>query len=228
MKKLIKIIAIVSVVFAASTQAMAQERSTKQILKERQQIAKMSKKGLSSKASKTARKEAKKLTKDGWKVAPGALPMDKQLDRSYQMQYEFDENLFPKYIMGDALTVGENYDAAKMQALELAKLNLAGQIQTEITMLIETTVANRQMAAGDAASIVESVGASKNLISQSIGRVIPVVEMYRDTKNKNKEVRVYIAYNSEMAREAVKQAVRQDLEKKGNDLHKKLDNLLGF
>ena len=144
------------------------------------------------------------------------------------MQQECDEDLFPKYLMGVAMSIGENYDAAKMQALELAKQNLAGQIQTEVTALIENTVANKQMDEGDAASITQSISAAKNLISQSIGRTIPVVEAYRVLPNKNKEVLVRIAYKSDMAKKVAKDAIKQDLEKKGDELHNKLDQLLGW
>jgi hypothetical protein len=203
-------------------------QTQKDINKERKEIVKMSKAELNEKAGKIARKEAKTYEKEGWMVTPGALPIEKQLDKSYLMQYEFDESYFPKYLMGEAMSIGENYDAAKMQALELAKQNLAGQIQTEVTALIENSVANNQMEAEQAASIVESVSASKNVISQSIGRVITVVEMYRTKKNKNKEVLVRIAYNSDMAKEAAKKAIRKDLEEKGNKLHEQLDKLLGW
>ena len=154
--------------------------------------------------------------------------MEKQLDKSYLMQQEYDDNLFPKYLMGEAMSIGENYDAAKMQALELAKQNLAGQIQTEVTALIENTVANKQLQPEEAASVVQSVSAGKTLISQSIGRVLTVVELYRTVGNRNKEVLVRIAYNAAMAKAAAKQAVREDLEKKGEDLHNKLDELLGW
>lgn len=201
---------------------------SKEVRKERSEIRKLAKKDLSEKATKIARKEAKRLKKEGWTVAPGALPLDKQLDKSYLMQQEFDENLFPKYLMGEAMSIGENYDAAKMQALELAKQNLAGQIQTEVTALIENTVANKQLQPEEAASVVQSVSAGKNLISQNIGRVLTVVEFYRTVKNGNKEVLVRIAYNAEMAKEAAKKAVREDLEKKGEQLHGKLDQLLGW
>ena len=208
--------------------AAVSAQTTREIVKERKVLAKASKNELEKKASKAARKEAKKLKRQGWQVVPGALPLEKQLDKSYMMQYECDEDLFPKYLMGEAMSIGENYDAAKMQALELAKQNLAGQIQTEVTALIENTVANEQLQAEEAASITNSVMASKNLISQSIGRVITVIEVYRTLGNKNKEVLVRIAYNSEMAKAAAKKAAREDLEKKGDDLHKKLDQLLGW
>lgn len=208
--------------------ATVSAQTTREIVKERKVLAKASKNELEKKASKTARKEAKKLKKQGWQVVPGALPLEKQLDKSYMMQYEYDEDLFPKYLMGEAMSIGENYDAAKMQALELAKQNLAGQIQTEVTALIENTVANEQLEAEEAASVTSSVMAAKNLISQSIGRTITVMEAYRTLGNKNKEVLVRIAYNSEMAKAAAKKAIREDLEKKGDDLHNKLDELLGW
>lgn len=197
-------------------------------VKERQELAKASKKELNDKASKAARKEAKRLSKEGWKTVPGALPIEKQLDRSYLMQMEYDQDGFPKYIMAEAMSTGGNYDAAKMQSLELAKQNLAGQIQTEVTALIENTVANEQMDQGEAASITRSVAASKNLISQSIGRVIPVVETYREVNGNNREVLVRIAYSMNMAKAAAKRAVKKELEERGDSLHNKLDQLLGW
>ena len=223
MKKLFLFIAL-SIVTSGVTFA----QSAKELAKERKELMKASKEVLNDKATKAARKEAKKLKKEGWITAPGALPLEKQLDKSYLMQYEYDEEMFPKYIMGEAMSIGGNYDAAKMQALELAKQNLAGQIQTEVTALIENTVANEQLGAEQAESITRSVMASKNLISQSIGRTITVMEAYRTLSNKNKEVLVRIAYNIDMAKKTAKKAIKEDLEKKGDDLHNKLDEVLGW
>lgn len=203
-------------------------QSAKEIKKERQTISKMAKSELNAKVSKTTKKEAKRLKKEGWVVSPGALPLEKQLERSYLMEFEYDANQYPKYIMANAQSIAENYDAAKTAATSLAITNLAGQIQTEVTALVENTVANKQLDPEDAASITETVMASKNLISQSIGRVITVIECYRILPNKNREVMVRIAYNGEMAKEVAKKAVRQELEKKGEKLHDKLDKALGF
>ena len=212
----------------ATSVSFAETSEQKQIRKERQEVRKMAKAELKAKVDKTTKKEAKRLAKEGWVVSPGALPLEKQLERSYLMEFEYDANQYPKYIMANAQSIGENYDAAKTAATSLAITNLAGQIQTEVTALIENTVANQQMAAEDAASITESVMASKNLISQSIGRVITTVECYRILPNKNREVMVRIAYNGDMAKEAAKKAIRQDLEEKGKKLHGQLDEVLGF
>lgn len=224
--KRISIIVVVALTLMISGVTVAQ--SDKDQLKERQEFTEASKKELNEKASKAAVKESKKLTKEGWKTAPGALPLDKQLDRSYTMQYQYDTDGFPLYIMAEAMSIGGNYDAAKMQALELAKQNLAGQIQTEVTALVENTVANEQMDQGDAASITRSVMASKNLISQSIGRVVPVVETYQVVNGNNRQVLVRIAYSMNMAKSVAKKAIKEDLEKRGEELHGKLDELLGW
>lgn len=225
MKKAVYLIASALFLLGASS---VHADSIKDQQKARKEIAKQSKKDLEQKATKAARKEAKNLKKQGWQVAPGALPLEKQLDKSFLMQYEFDADGFPQYIMAEGMSTAGNYDAAKMQALELAKQNLAGQIQTEITALIENTVANEQMDNGDAASITRSVMASKNLISQSIGRVVPVVETYRVVNGNNREVLVRIAYSMEAAKATAKKAIKDDLEKRGDELHGKLDKLLGW
>ncbi len=221
-----KVLFVAMALLIACSASFAQD--AKEIMKERQEIKKMAKKELSARVDKATKKEAKRLAKEGWVVSPGALPLEKQLQRSYEMEYQYDDLGFPKYIMANAQSIAENYDAAKTAATSLAITNLAGQIQTEVAALVENTVANQQLAAEDAVSISETVMSSKNLISQSIGRTIVVVECYRVLKNKNREVMVRIAYNGEMAKQAAKQAVREELEKKGDKLHEQLDKVLGF
>ena len=203
--------------------SVSNAQTTRQSIKERRAIAKQSQTELNKRASKAARKEAKTLKKEGWKVAPGQLPLDEQLDKSYTMYYEYEENGLPKYIVGDAMSPGATYDAAKMQAIELAKTNLAGMIQTEVTALTESTVANEQMTQEQAASIVRTVQASKNLIVQRLGRTVPVIECYRTLPNKTVEVRVTVTYNAKMAIEQAKEIVKAQLEEKGEDLHNQLD-----
>ena len=221
-----KVLFLAMAMLVACSASFAQD--AKEIMKERKAIQKMAKQELAAKVDKATKKEAKRLAKEGWVVSPGALPLEKMLQRSFEMQMQVDENLFPKFIMANAQSIAENYDAAKTAATSLAITNLAGQIQTEVTALIENTVANQQLAAEDAASISETIMSSKNLISQSIGRTIVVVECYRILPNKNREIMVRIAYNGEMAKDAAKKAVREELEKKGDDLHKQLDKVLGF
>lgn len=224
--KTLKLFSFIACMILCGMTANAQD--AKEIMKERQTIQKMAKKELSAKVDKQTKKEAKRLTKEGWLVSPGALPLEKQLQRSYEMQMEYDEDLFPKYIMASAQSIAENHDAAKTAATSLAITNLAGQIQTEVIAKIDNEVANSQLSAEDAASISETVMSSKNLISQSIGRTIVVTELHRVLPNKNREVLIRIAYNGQMAKQAAQQAVRDELKKKGDNLSEQLDKLLGF
>ncbi len=172
---------------------------------------------------KDAKKEAKSLKKDGWLVAPGSLPLERQFEDLYSMSREKDDSGMPKYILGDAMSPGKTYDAAKMQAIELAKTNLAGLIQTEVTALIESTVGNEQISSDDAESIVSTVRSNKSLIEQSIGRTITVVECYRKLANGTVEVAVRLAYPSDRALQSAKEVIKKKLEEKGEDLHEQLD-----
>ena len=89
MKKNLHLLITAFMLFAFSTFCYAQE-DYKEFMKERKEISKFTKEQLREKVSKSTQKEAKKLQKEGWKVAPGSLPLDKQLERAYQMQYEID------------------------------------------------------------------------------------------------------------------------------------------
>ena len=223
MKRILLIILSIAIV-APAVRLNAQALET---LKERKALVKETKAALNTRASKDARKEAKRLEKEGWQVSPGTLPLEKQLDRIYLMQYEFDENMYPKYIMGDATSIGETYDAAKFQATELAKINLATQIETEVTGLIDTEMSNMQMSADEAASVAKTTAGLKSLLTQKIGRVLIPVECFRTLPNKNKEVRVMIAYDSQKALDQAKALIREQLAAESAELVSKLDGAIG-
>lgn len=224
MKKFVIVATLLSLAFAMPTYA----QSSKQELKEKKELIKQKRKLLDEKVSKQARNNAKEMKKNGWNVIPGKLSLEKQLDRSYLMQEETDDYGYEKFIMGTASSIGENYDAAKFQALELAKLDIATKMESEMVALTDATVANKQLQPEEAASIVNSVTAAKSKIAQSFGRVITVIEVYRDLKNKNKEVSVTIAYNHELALQTAKKVIKEELEKSGDNLHQKLDNITGW
>ena len=188
-----------------------------------QQISEQAKKAAKAKVTKEAKKEANRLKKEGWNVTPGGIPIERQLDRAFGLQYEITDDNLPKYIIGTGMSVAEAYDAAKMQATEIAKQDLAAKTQSELTSEIKSTVANNQLSPDEAASVVEVINASRSLITQSIGRVITITEVYRYKENKNVEVLIRVAYDSENIKKAAKQAIRNDLRKRGNEMHKKLE-----
>lgn len=182
---------------------------------------------IKKKAVKEARKEVKTYMKDGYFVSPGSLPMEKQLENSWVRQYEVDEKGFPLYIVATGNSVANTQTAAKLQATETAKLELAGTISTNVAAIIENSIANQQLSTDDAASISKTVAASKNIIAQELGRVITLFEIYKKIGT-NVESNVRLAYNTEMALEIGKKVIKKKLEEETSILHEKLDKLLDF
>jgi hypothetical protein len=191
------------------------------------QTEKEIKKDIKSKALKDARKEAKKLKKEGFAVAPGQLPMDKQIESTWIKRYEVTDDGKPMYFVADARSVGETHATAKMQAYEVAKINLAGQIGTEVAGLIETTLGNAQLNAEDAASVTETVANFKSKVISEMGRILTLFEASRNI-DKNTEVTVTLGYSYETALEMAKNKIRDELKAQGKVNAEKLDNLLDF
>lgn len=193
-----------------------------------QQTSKDIEKKLKQRSMKKARKEAKKYKKDGYYVAIGALPMDIQLESAWFKQMETDEQGYPKYIVATGNSVSETQTAAKIQATETAKLELAGTIATNVAALIENNIATQQLSTKEAAAVTKTVAASKNVIAQELGRIIPLVEMYKKIGEDNIEANVRLAYDSKTATDIAKKAIRQKLEEETDILQDKLDKLMKF
>jgi len=217
--KLTKILTFTLVaIFAFGTLTLAQTKKENKGLK----------KEIKKKAVKEARKEAKKFKKQGYNVAPGALPMEKQIETAWMRQYETDEDGYPLYIVASGNSVANTQSAAKLQSTELAKLELAGSISTQVGALIENSIANQQLNAEEAASVTKTVAASKNIIAQELGRTLPLFEIYRTLDNKNVEVNVRMAYNSKKAMEVAQRTLSKKLEEETDIAHDKLEKLMKF
>ena len=139
-----------------------------------------------------------------------------------------DDNGYPKYIVSSGNSVAGTQTAAKIQATETAKITLAGTISTTVAALIENNIANEQMTREEAATVTKTVAASKNIIAQDLGRVIPLVEMYKNVGSDNIQCDVQIAYDSKTAMDVAKKVIRKQLEEETNILQEKLDKLMDF
>ena len=216
--------ALVMMVSAVDASAqVATNKQRKQVQKHEQVLNKAMKK----KAIKSARKEAKRLTKEGYTTFIGQLPLDKQLENSWQAAYEIDAHGNPYYIMSTQKAVASNFTAAQMQAMNAAKTDIAGQLETRINQVIETKVTSNELGRNEANSLATFVSTSKNIVSNTLGRVIKLVEIYREPKRtKNVEVQITLAYNAEIAtREALK-ALKQSLTAEDVELMKQIDVLV--
>lgn len=222
---------IVSVFTALTMMFVAVEASAQVATnKERQQIEKHEKvlnKTMKKKAIKAARKEAKRLMKEGYTVPVGQLTLDKQLENSWQAAYEVTGDGLPYYIMSTQKGVASNYTAAQMQAMNAAKMDIAGQIQTMVSQVIETKVASKELSRGEAESLSTFVSTSKNVISNTLGRVVKMVEVYKEPKRGNGvEVMVTLAYNSDLAQQEALKALQNSLTSEDVELMSQIDKLV--
>lgn len=190
---------------------------------------KAAKKLLKKKADKNARKEAKKLRKQDYVVFPGSVPMAKQLESCWMKQLEQDDRGAQKYIFSDGNGVANTQTAAEMQAMEAAKLQLAGQISNEINQIVESKIANEQISREEAQSLTKFVAGGKNYIIQSLSYVRPAFKVMREVGRSNVEVTLKLFYSVEEAMEATKKALeakaRADLEGEADELIDQIDKL---
>ena len=138
MKKILLISVFATLAMMISLNALAQEKATGKAYKAIQKDEKVINKDLQKKAIKEARKQAKELTKEGFKTPVGKLPLDKQLENSWEKQMEIDMNGNPYWYIATSRVIGGNQSAAAMQATNTAKIDIAGQVQTKVTQLIES------------------------------------------------------------------------------------------
>ncbi len=187
------------------------------------------KKDLSSKSIKLARKEAKKLKKQGWDVVPGSLPLDKLLEKSFMKSEEETSKGGKKYIFADGNGLGETKTAAEMQALTVAKLKLASLVESNVNALVEANLANQQINNEDASSITRTLANSKELISAQLGYVEPTFTIYRTPANpKNSEVQIRIFYDVEQSLQIAKKVIQKELKDKLKVNEEQLNKMMGI
>ena len=150
--------------------------------------------GLSKDEMKNIKKEVKRYEKDGWKTMPGALSLSDQLMRSRKVQLEEDDEGDAKWQIGTATSIGTIYDAARMQAMTLAKAELSGLITTNLTEKYVAASENQQMPLDQAESMAKAAMEAKAVtVDQRIGNPRVIFDAYRELPNGNVEVTLRVA-----------------------------------
>ncbi len=228
MKKTLFIIAALFLTLSiANLNAQNRKREVRKIKKE-----------LKKRAIREARKEAKQLSKEGWDVQPGSMPLPKLLERSWIKQLEENDEGGLRYIYADGNGVAQTVSAAEMQAMNLAQLQLASQISTRVASLVNTNIANMQNSTLDANTVTEVVQSAKNIVAAKLGRVDPVFKIIRKAgqgrKRRNKlakgnvEMQVRIFYDKSQAEMKAKEAIKEEFRKKTKATEEELKKLMGM
>ena len=242
MKKALLILSALFLLFTVMpTEGFGQIKTRNQLKKERKQLRKK----INEKALKKARKEAKRLGKEeGWSVFPGDRPLEKMLEDSWMKQYEMklnnDMSETNAYIWATGNGVSKTKSAAKMQAMELAKVELAGQLKTHVAALTTSNIANAQLSSIDAETEMSIVQSAKSITSATLTQVKPTVVLYR-TKLPRKalklnnrmqlapgtvEVQVMLFYDLYQVDIQTREAIKQELKDKLKDNEAELKKLM--
>ena len=180
------------------------------------------------KIEKDAKKQAKILIKEGWMVAPGHPSIEMQQLKSLKIQNAMDEDFNSKYVQGSAQAVAPTYDGAKYQATELAKIDIAGKIASELAGIAKTNLGNQQVSPDRAENLVKTIGAYKSYVAAKLVNIITCVDMYKtDPKSGQNTVSIVIYYNRDEAVKAGMEEIRNQMLKESEELAEELDNLLG-
>ena len=242
MKKALLILSALFLLFTVMpTEGFGQVKTRNQLKKERKQLRSRVK----DKALKKARKEAKRLEKEeGWRVFPGDRPLDKMLEDSWMKQYEMklnnDMSETNAYIWATGNGVSKTKSAGKMQAMELAKVELAGQMKTHVTALTTSNIANAQLSSVDAETEMSIVQSAKSITSATLTQVKPTVVLYRtklpkkELKQNNRmqlapgtvEVQVMLFYDLYQVDIQTRDAIKKELKDKLKDNEEELKKLM--
>lgn len=180
-----------------------------------------------TKVSRDTKKMAREYEKQGFMVLPGRTPIAQQLNDAYIRQTELDDQGFPKYLIANGSSVANTQAAAQMQAIELAKQNLIGLIETNMRAVIENEVGNNQLTASDAATITKTMQVSVNKVAKKLSRVMELFTIYRKTgRDKNVEVQVMIGYSYALAQQAILDEMKYQMQQEAEDIKVKYDDFL--
>lgn len=216
MKTLFKVLTVVMALAIAVPAATAQQ-SDKQLKKE-----------LKAKVIKENKKTAKKLAKEGWKVMPGKLPLQRQLQDTQYAELDTNDEGGKRFFMGMHQAIGGSYTAAKQIADTRARGELAQAVYSAVQQSVEDKIGHLDFGDGDIETIEEFVSASKTLISAQLKEVVPTLEMYRELGNNRYEVRVAVKMDAKEAMKLAKRGLQNELKIKSERLAENLDVILPY
>ncbi len=113
-----------------------------------------------------------------------------------------------------------------MHAIEVAKLELANMLQSNINSLISANIGNAQLSTQEAASVTEVVLSSKNQIAVKLGYIDPTFKLFRNIGKVNVEVQVRLFYDIKQSMDIAKGVIRNELQTKLKLNEEKLDKLI--
>jgi hypothetical protein len=187
------------------------------------------KKEINKKAMKLARKEAKRLMKDGWETDPGSLPLAKMLETYYLNSYLVNEDGSKKFIEASPNEKDRIKQNAYEEALQSAGFEIAQKTQQMVNAYVEGNAAKADLSQDQITSIREYLKNSITLIQADLGYMEPYVKISRMSNNgSDYEVQLKVLYDSKQALKKAEEVVVKGLKEKLNINDGRLRKIIGI
>lgn len=216
MKKL-----IIMMVMAVLSSASIFAQSAKELAKQQQELNEINMKLLNSKPSKDAKKQEKKLVKDGWQVPAGGKSIAKQITETQLLGEELmaDEvgNPTKRYIIRSAQAIAGTFNAGVATARSNAQVELAAMLETKVAAALEGKLDNQQTSAITANTVEKFHERAKAIIDASLTNTRTVLSIYRVNMQNNYEVQVQVAFDKKELAARLKRNIQKELEQEGDE-----------
>ena len=223
-----KFISLLVAALVATTSLFAQ--SSIELAKQQRELNEFNMKILKAKPSKEAKKEAKKLEKEGWLVPAGERAIAQQIMASqlYGEVLMADEigATVKRYLSHTASAKGGSYNTAYAAARMNAQIEVAAMLKTELAAAMQTKIDNAQTSSLSASSLEKFNERAKAVVDQTLTNGITMVSIYRKDNNGNFEVQVRIAYDKQDIAARLKRNMVKELEQEGDELNEIVDEVI--
>lgn len=206
-------------------------QSVSELAKQQRALNEINMRLLNMKPSKDARKQEKKLVKQGWLVPAGGKTIAKQITE-VQLLGEVlmaDENGNPvkRYLIRSSQAVSGSFNAGVAAARANAQVEIAAMLQTRVAAAMETKLDNQQTTSITANTVEKFHERAKSIIDACLTNTNTVLSIYRLTPQNNYEVQVQVAFDKKELSARLKRRIQQELEMEGdNDLNDIVDGVL--
>ncbi len=200
MKQLFAAICLTVFAGIASAQIYTDNQLTARMaeIEQNKKMAQLTQKVIDKKVLNDAKKQAKRLKKEGWKESPGSLPMEKQLTNMLLKRYE-RVNDFPVYIVTESSYKADDQRAARRGAKATADAEIGEQIAAEVA----TSTGLEYNGAADHKDVL--LDKIRRISKASIRNTETVLEIYREV-NGMYEYHIGVAYSGSSAKNIIEKA----------------------
>lgn len=173
--------------------------------------------------NRALKESVKSYEKDNWKpVGAGSLEM--YLRKALDKEFALDENGDNKYMVVYSEANGGAYDAVSEDAWSSAKLKIAGNVETYVTVLIKRQVANKKLTQEKAVTISKYLSSSKMIIAQKIS-ISDIFFFRKDLPDGMIRVKYAGYLDYAIVRRAAEEELKKELQNEADDLSTELDEI---